>query len=351
VDRTLGGRLLAPLLLSKLGADTTGVDPRLLTYLRTATVREELRSREVTRILTRTVETFESAGLEAIALRGTALPYLVYPAPALRHTHDLDFLVRHRDVHEAAARAMQAGFSEESAGQGVQGTVFRGLHVSGLPISLHMSLFRVQLYDVPTAEIWANLDEFRIGEFRARTLAGTEQLFHVCVHAATSGHRNKLLWATDAWLTINSEEDLDWSRLVSLADSSRAALPLGTTLSYLRRRLDAPVPEPVLGELSQLAARSDRLQREIALFGAWEKPGSKLATAINMAGRSRERLFLLRWRLLPSPKALAQAGRTRSVEAWPKWYAGRPIRFLRTLLQRLRQAAGGAATSGAEVPE
>ncbi|MFI5208200.1 MAG: nucleotidyltransferase family protein, partial [Gemmatimonadales bacterium] len=63
---------------------------------------ELLRGREITRVL----GALQARGIESILLKGTALAYSVYVAPALRPREDTDLLIRAGDA-EAVRRVMK----------------------------------------------------------------------------------------------------------------------------------------------------------------------------------------------------------------------------------------------------
>jgi hypothetical protein len=319
------------------------MDPSLATYLRTASMREELRSKEVTRILQAVVAALEAGRVESLALRGTSLPYIVYPHPSLRHSHDLDLLVRPGAPKQVAGLLADIGFEADPERETGSRAAYRGVHRSGLPVEVHESAFSVPRYRRGSSGVWDRSVPFQVGAARASAPSPADQLFHVCVHASTSWHRHKLVWVTDAWLTIERHPGLQWELLVERAKLAGACQPLSATLGYLADELDASLPATVIAALQAHARKEGRLEREIALFGAWAGPGAKLGRALRDAGSHSERAFLLRWRILPSPAGLVASGRARSRVGWLHWWLGRPFRFA---MSRLRRAPSGPSNGG-----
>jgi len=341
VAKPLGGRLLAPLIHENLQTAPVNIDPDLLTYLRTASLREELRSREVTRLLVSALKSLRNGRIEALSLRGTVLPYAVYPRPFLRHTHDLDFLVRSEDFGRCVEIVRSEGYSDEPGADAIRQPTFRGarpafrgVHPSGLPLQLHLTPFTVPHYGRALDDPWTRASSFELGGERGLVMDPADQLVHICVHASTGWHRHKLLWLADAYFTLRRSPDLDWELFMQRASVAGTAIPLNVTLSFLRRELDAPVPEEVLGGLERLALDADRLSREVALFGVWTGPGPKLPQLVLNSDAPRERAFLVRWRVMPTPDSLVAAGRVGSSAWWLPWLVGRPLRYLRN---RIRQ--------------
>ncbi|MBA3583167.1 MAG: nucleotidyltransferase family protein [Gemmatimonadetes bacterium] len=330
-----GGKLLAPLLHAKHQSRSEGIDARLLTYLRTAIVREELRSREYRRILAEVLAAIDGAGLEAILLQGAALAETVYPEPHLRHSHDIDILVRQEDLPRSAELLSRIGYSAHVQPDGPAGPAGRFVHESGLPLALHANLFLFHHYNTPLAEVWDRSLRTEILGATARLLSPSDQLLHTCAHAATGWHRETLLWACDAWFVLAHRPALDWEALLDRAERARVHLPLQVTLGFMARELEAAVPAGILERLSFAPRHGDRLAAELALFGAWAGPGRRITHVIARAGSWRERAFVLRWRLIPSPAALVSTGRIRTRGRSPLFYAARPVRFVGRRVRRM----------------
>jgi hypothetical protein len=225
------------------------------------------------------------------------------------------------------------GFVAEDRSAGSPDDSFRGVHHSGLPLNLHCSLASYTAYDVSLPAVRGEIRPFEVGGASGWTLGPADQLFHACVQAASGWHRHKLLWATDTWLIIDRTPNIDWDRLLSLAATAEAAIPLSLMIRYLTDHLDAAVPERVVESLESMALRSSRHSREVALFGAWSRPGPKLSRALRASSSWRERILILRWRSFPAPAALVASGRISAQRKWPLWHLSRPLRFLLGVLR------------------
>ena len=68
-----------------------------------------------TRVLLETNALFESAGIQALLLKGLALAYQYYPDPALRPVSDIDFLLKQGDTLTALDLLADAGFRTVSS--------------------------------------------------------------------------------------------------------------------------------------------------------------------------------------------------------------------------------------------
>ena len=78
------------------------MDKASQTFLKLSYFKEDLR-RDIYRRLCRNVlEIFDRSAIAVIVLKGAALAETVY-APSIRHCHDIDLLLNHADINEAAA--------------------------------------------------------------------------------------------------------------------------------------------------------------------------------------------------------------------------------------------------------
>ena len=82
-----------PLLLRATQKHGVKVDAAFLTVLRTATLREELRTNTYKRICRDVFLALSDQIIPTIVLGGAALADTVYADPALRHSHDIDVLI------------------------------------------------------------------------------------------------------------------------------------------------------------------------------------------------------------------------------------------------------------------
>src|SRR5687768_39468 len=89
---------LLPLLFTSLRQNQVPLERELLTILRTAHLREELRAESFRRIYEATLAQLARAEIPSLLLKGAALAATVYPSAALRHTHDVEILVRRDDL-------------------------------------------------------------------------------------------------------------------------------------------------------------------------------------------------------------------------------------------------------------
>ncbi len=301
-------RRLAPLLLAALERNAAPADKALLTVLRTAQTREELRSRIYRDILRVTLAALN--GIPFLVLKGAALGDTLYHDPTLRHSHDIDLLIQQQDRPRIETALERVGFVSKREDMLV--------HDSGLPVLLHTRLFSVPHYHSDFQELWTRRDNNR--------LSSADNLVHACVHASYSPRRGTLQWVCDAWLLADAQPD--WDVVLQASEFSGIALPQYVALRYLATELRVPVPDAVLQHLGSLAARADACDRDAALFGARQG-----APPIPGAANWQTRLTLARWHLLPSRAYLQESDSAGG--AGSLWrYANRPLKYVANRLSR-----------------
>jgi hypothetical protein len=319
-------RKLRPLLFNAVQSHDLEIDKEGLTLLRTAYLKEDLRSSAFRRICREVLLLLEKEGFEPTILKGAALAETVYPSPVLRHCHDIDLLLPNQDLGRAARLLEFIGFRSLPATNAAPGTSVKMVHESELPLELHASLFEVPYYQSAISEIRARSQTRDIADVPARILSPVDTLIHVCGHASYSSKRVSLRWVSDAWFIVDRHPDLDWDLVLDCIRQSRLVLPMSIMLQYLAG-LGASIPATFLHHLWEAASKSAPIERQLALRGTRSTGQGSLAQLFEKATTWRDRAFLLRWLIIPSP------GYVVWVDQIPRWalpfhYVYRPLRFL-----------------------
>ena len=100
-----------PLLFRAVRTHSIGVSQSFLTILKTAALREELRTRTYRLIAGRVLSALANRIPPAIPIGGVVLAETVYPDPALRHSHDIEILVEPDDIDEVGRSLIALGFT------------------------------------------------------------------------------------------------------------------------------------------------------------------------------------------------------------------------------------------------
>ncbi len=331
-DDQTGLKGLLPLVQAALERNGITGDRPLLTYLRAARLREELRSKIYRDICRRVLSALAAADLPVIALKACVVAETAYETPAVRHCHAVEILVREGDMARTAGILAAQEFARARVQLVADPCHVSYQHSSGLPLELHSRLFHIPYYEPPMDEIWARSRPRTIAGAATRILSPADNLLHVCGHAAGVRTRANLRWASDAWHIIDRHPDLDWQELSNCARSSGLTLPLYVMIRYLAEDLGAPVPPDGAAALAEAAGRSGGTEREAALFGALTGLTATVRALFREASGWRTRASLVRFVVFPSPACMGWSHRIPHWSMLPLFYVYRPFRYVGTRL-------------------
>jgi len=326
---------LLPLLRANTRRNGAEVDEEFRLAMAAATLQEERRTKSVFEILSDALEILKAAGIDVTVLKGTALAASVYPSKALRHCHDIDLLVPLNRLDYAEEALVQSG-RYRSSEKDLSDLDRRVVHRSGLPLQLHGRLLRFTSDEKAEEAVLARRQAQRGCGQAFPILSPGDALWHVCGHAASSGNRGTLQWVADAWHLIERFAPADWNAFRTGVCEMDQALPAYVCLRYLSRTSSAKVPDSELRFVRSEARRVGRRARERALAGTLHGGRTGLHDLWAVTRSVRSRLFLVRWRVLPTRDYLATIyPRSSRLGLWALY----PKRTLSCLLRPIRRAA------------
>lgn len=290
-----GHKRLLPLLAFTLDQGDVTLDPADVNIMRAARLREQLRAEKIRGILYQALTALERGGLDVILLKGAALSQLVYPNPDLRHTHDIDLLVREPDLTRAADLLLGQGFTVSSTPTPIVNAEIHLVHASGLPVLLHTALYQTRAFALPDLEIWNMRVPLAFDTVETRILAPELNLVHVLGQTFFTHTRRLRVWVCDAFFLVMHTPALDWERVGGLASRARLALPVFLTLNYLERALSLPIPQSVLNKLQQAASKMSQGEYESALTLMRRNRQGGYQYWLKNAQSPQERLQVARW--------------------------------------------------------
>jgi hypothetical protein len=345
-----GLRRWAPLLHEAVQRNGIEVDAALLTCLRTATFREELRTREYLAICAEVLAVLHAEGIPVIVLKGPALGELVYRRMALRHSHDVELLLRQSDHQRAAQLLGERGFRSASSVAHRPRAVITLDHASGLPIVLHQHPAGMPADPALTAQLWDRGWPCALGGVPTRVLSPEDMLVHVCAYAATSPARLSLLWVSDVWLLTGRHPAMDWPLVEEVAIRARRRVTVGAMLAYLAGELRASISMAALARFRTEDRPVDPAERDAIVSTArWTTDGGTrdLLQRLDWPGR----ILLLRWLLLPSSRHLEETRGLRHVSLAPLVYVSRALGYVAHRAHRLAPRRGWLSPPGATLAD
>lgn len=250
---TRGLKRLLPLLYIAFRHHGVVVDKFLMTCLRTARFREELRSKVFVQIFREVLRAFNQAEIPVIVLKGAALAQTVYMDPALRHCHDIDILLGERNIKKAYDLLSALEFIPYHKDVTPQWETIKFVHNSGLPVELHRHLFLTQNNPIKISDLSESLHIQDIAGVPFRVLTPEMGLIQVCCHSYNMNRKGSIAWICDAWLIIDRYPELNWDGIIKFVQNHSIAKPLFFTLNYLAKELGAPIPQEFLKYLQKQA--------------------------------------------------------------------------------------------------
>jgi hypothetical protein len=316
-------RWLLPLVHEAARRHEVRMDATLRTVLKTAALREDLRSRAFARICGAVARGVSELDPETVLLKGAALAETVYPEAKLRHAHDVELLVRSADLLGVAEALGKLRLSTTNEAERVVSLE----HDSGLPVVLRRELFEVPFYNAIVRGACSRAEQVSVSGAHVRVLSAADALLHCCGSALHSAARGSHRWIVDSWFIVDRGRDLDWEQLVRTANQGRLTVPLSVLLTYLARELDARVPHAALAALARQATAANPIDGELALFAARSTGSEGFRTLLRRERSPVGRLRILKWMFLPSKSYLVWlTGKSDSRVA--AQYLVRPVRYV-----------------------
>jgi len=327
-----------PLLYRNFATYRVDVGREIEPYFRAARAREELRSARYRRFLGEALTALLQSGIAFVVGKGVTVGETIHDDPVVRHSHDIDLLVRSEDIPAAAEALQKAGFPPSLRHSPRSEHKFD--HPSGLPVELHDRLYRTPFYNGDLAGVWSRARDGKILGVPVRLLSDADLLVHASVHASLVPQRCGLSWIVDVVTLLRKRasegEEIDWTAITRIAGDAHATLPLFVTCHYLATTFDASIPRHVIDELRRSAARAGPLQHLAALDGLRCEPRLRRIKPLLEASGWRSRAAIARAMLLPPP-AYFRATHP-GIRALPlaRLYVTRPLRFAARQLNRIQ---------------
>ena len=234
--------------LARLGTGAEGIDALKERYL--LTWGENQRSYHCVLPLLRA---FEQAGIEPVVLKGMALIARFYRDPGLRPMADIDVLVPPSHAERAGELAVELGWH---ARYRLTPAFLRVKHAApfehpmGVACDVHWRVFEETGGGGADDEFRAAAEPVVFQGTRLRVLSPTDQLLHVCGHAARWEPVPPIHWVADAVLILR-EGPLDWQRFLAHTAQRRFVLRMRHMLGYVREALGVAIPPAVEAELAR----------------------------------------------------------------------------------------------------
>ena len=232
----------------------------------------------------------QQEGMESLVLGGAALSAR-YPDDRGRHRMtSVPIWVKESDLMRCAAFLQDDGWTPQPHRPHTLTSMSRilplcrfvqhGMQVGGC-IDLHWHLMLQCCSPSSDDNFWGASVPLEVAEVDTRTLCPTDHLFQICGQAEMSRVYQddaSPVWAVDA-MNVLKQDQVDWERLVTLAEDHHLALSLGTRLNFLHDTLGASIPRAVLDQLAGwLPTLVERVEESSTV-----RPDARERRLVNMA--------------------------------------------------------------------
>jgi Uncharacterised nucleotidyltransferase len=236
--------------------------PEVLRQLEAIALRHRAWHRARTAALTEILQAFDRVSIRALALKGAALAWMIYPSPVLRPMNDLDLLVAPSDASAAQAALVCLGFQPEHAARRFER---RAHHLpiasrssGGLAVNVEIhvdALPRDTLSSIALANLTEPAQRFSLDGAPASTLGHVDTLRHLTHHLLEPSWdgRIRLIGLIDLLRYAATRHDqIDWPRLktdypfvLNALSCCHHVIPLPPALNRFAPSSAAPVPDRV----------------------------------------------------------------------------------------------------------
>lgn len=324
------------------------VPPHALEQLRSATHQYVFHSLFLVRHLGELVQLFEEHEIPVLAFKGPITASESYGDLARRGFGDLDLLIHPHHVQAATELLERQGFQavhplpDRLDGtyalpfqdpQGNANGYSRSVDGHTLHVDLHWDMTaRYFSFPVEVDGLFARQRRIAINGTEVPTFSPEDTLLILCAHG--SKHQwTQLRYVCDVSECIRSHPDLDWSEVLSRAEETDSVHILRLGLDLADSLLNAPVPEPVLEQLTTRRAETLYNLAQRKLTANNPSRASKLVITwlyhLLLMGRLRDGLRACLFRTTLSLRPTEEDKRFISLPSYlyPLYYLIRPLRI------------------------
>lgn len=209
----------------------------------------------------------EASGVPAVLLKGAALALRYYPDVGARTMADVDLLIHESHLSRAAEVLSAAGWFPPLAGPPPADLVphmhaVSWAHPVTFSIDLHWRPFTVGCPAAAEERFWQRTQLCDSAFGRVRLPAAADLLILMCFHGRKLDRQANARWVVDAVKVIaGADPPIDWGDVLEQCRETGLLPPVRDALTYLKREIDAPIPEDFLDAAGKIPARRPEMMR------------------------------------------------------------------------------------------
>jgi hypothetical protein len=208
------------------------------------------------------VREFHTAGIAPLLLKNVPLTFCRYPVHGTRPLGDWDLLVSRTQIQNATAILDTLAWQPVGLSLSqLTDSYFAVRHVQlfsqgeGRRLALHWRMLPDDIDGAADPLFMDGAVSLIIGDLSARALNTTDLLLYTCVQGISWAALPSARWVADVYLLLTGAQ-IDWDRLIRMAEITHTSLSLRMALSYLQRTFAAPIAPEVLPALERIAVSS-----------------------------------------------------------------------------------------------
>jgi hypothetical protein len=199
--------------------------------------------------LFRILESFWRANIAAIPVKGPVLSLLAYGDPAVRSYVDVDLLLHHKDIQQAAQILLALGFGSKVPESVIRKGKIPGEYLFKRPgtqriVELHTERsFRYYPNPIRLEDLFARKRTVLLDGREVPALSLEDELVLSCIHGAKH-FWERLMWVSDVATVVAGHPEIDWSKaFLAAADvGAERMLCVGVLLGVFLFGMKLPDP-------------------------------------------------------------------------------------------------------------
>jgi hypothetical protein len=201
-------------------------------------------------------QALQQAGVPVMLIKGAAMILGHYHDAGLCPTVDIDILVPDTLAVQAVACLAAVGYTATHRYEGALPEKYLRVGFShafrnarGNEIDLHWHMLYLRAFPGSDDAFWRHAIPATLAGVPVMLPSPTDMLLMACLHGLCWSSTSSIRWVADAAHLIRTSV-IDWNLLATYAEWKGVALPLQLALTYLRDRVELPVPTETLQRIA-----------------------------------------------------------------------------------------------------